>query len=279
MEKVTALITSHNRHVQTVSCLRSLYGGDLRGLILNVVLVDDGSTDGTAKAVQDEFPQVNVITGSGSLYWNGGMRLAWRSALDLGMNSDFFLWLNDDVCLNPAALQNLMRTYRSHPNTARRIVIGRLLSEIGDDQSYGGLVRAGGISRLRFGAPSRVDAVCDTMNGNCVLIPASGVVDIGINDEHYTHAFGDIDYGLRAVRAGYSLLQCAEPVARLEHGPAYSAPRTLTMRGFFDHMTSPKGMPAAEWLYFCFRHGGWIWPINFVSMYAKSMASIAPRMR
>ena len=65
---------------------------------LNVYLVDDGSTDGTSEAVKKNFPQVNIIKGDGTLFWNGGMRVAFSKAME--SEHDYYLWLNDDTILN-----------------------------------------------------------------------------------------------------------------------------------------------------------------------------------
>ena len=49
---------------------------------LTVFLVDDASPDRTGERVLNEFPQVHVIQGTGSLYWTKGMNLAWKTAGD-----------------------------------------------------------------------------------------------------------------------------------------------------------------------------------------------------
>jgi len=71
---IAVLMTCFNRKEKTVSCLDLLFRNQLpRGFKLKVYLVNDGCTDGTAEAVVDEFPNVTVIEGDGSLFWNGGM--------------------------------------------------------------------------------------------------------------------------------------------------------------------------------------------------------------
>jgi GT2 family glycosyltransferase len=70
--------------------------------------VDDGSTDDTATAVSQRFPQVKILQGTGSLFWNGGMRIAFAQALQ--HDYDYYLWLNDDTVLYPNALETLLTT-------------------------------------------------------------------------------------------------------------------------------------------------------------------------
>lgn len=72
---VVVLATCHNRRELTLRALRSLYDQQLPGTVsLEVVIVDDGSTDQTTDAVREEFPHIQIIQGAGSLYWAGGMR-------------------------------------------------------------------------------------------------------------------------------------------------------------------------------------------------------------
>jgi len=78
---IAALLTSFNRRTKTLQCLSELAKQLLpKGHRIEVFLVDDRSSDGTGDAVRREFPSVNLIEGTGALYWCGGMRLAWRTA-------------------------------------------------------------------------------------------------------------------------------------------------------------------------------------------------------
>jgi len=44
---------------------------------------------------------------------------------------------------------------------------------------------------------------CDTINGNCVLVPAQIANELGALESAYAHGMGDIDYGLRAKQRNY----------------------------------------------------------------------------
>ena len=82
--KIAILMTCHNRRETTLRCLESLALEKRVGVgqwKIDVFLVDDGSTDGTDEAVKATFPKVNVIRGTGNLYWAKGMELAWKTCL------------------------------------------------------------------------------------------------------------------------------------------------------------------------------------------------------
>jgi len=93
---IGVVITCHNRKEKTIASLKKLINqDDIDTLDVKIYLVDDGSTDGTSEAIKNNFPQVNIIKGDGTLFWNGGMRGAFSKAMENG--HDYYLWLNDDT--------------------------------------------------------------------------------------------------------------------------------------------------------------------------------------
>ena len=114
---VGVLLTCHNRKDKTLACLASFYEAiKHNNLHFEIFLVDDGSIDGTASSVAIEYPTVNLINGTGNLFWNQGMRLAWIKALENNLNYDFFLWLNDDCFMFKDALSHLFNCFNEYKN-------------------------------------------------------------------------------------------------------------------------------------------------------------------
>ena len=101
--RIAVLMACHNRVETTLCCLERLFTNIVADL--DVWLVDDGSSDGTGARVKERFPSVNVIRGTGSLYWARGMRLAWERAVESHEHYDYFLWLNDDVVLRSDGIE------------------------------------------------------------------------------------------------------------------------------------------------------------------------------
>ncbi len=264
--RLVVLMTCFNRKDGTLRALRALPEAVGDAASWRLVLVDDG-TDGTSDAVAEEYPDAVLRKGSGSLFWNGGMRLAWESALDL--RPDFFLWLNDDTFLRPLAIADLLAEYRRAPHS-RTIVVGRTVDPHTGAATYGGLVRSKALSRLNFRLLTEQETECHTMNGNCVLIPSNAAKEVGINSGYYRHAFGDIDYGLRAKRSGYRIIELKKPVARQEFNHRFEASiSSLTVRNWRFVINDAKGIPWREWYRFCYSFGGPLWPLNFTIRYLK----------
>jgi GT2 family glycosyltransferase len=239
-------------------------------------LVDDGSNDGTAEAVAAAYPDVEITRGSGDLFWGGGMRLAFTRAVPA--RPDYLLWLNDDVVLNPDALERLLATYAAL--CAERQPLSVVAGSTRDPQTgtttYGGVRRTSLLRRMAFAqvAPTDTPQSCDTMNGNVVLVPRSVYSVVGNIDETFTHAMGDLDYGLRARSAGCQVFLAPGHVGTCGVNPLAGTFRdaTLSRHERLSRVASPKGLPLAEWAAFCRRHGGPLWPALALSPYVRMMA-------
>lgn len=195
METLAVLITCHNRKDKTINCLTSLYDEIkyLKDTIkTDVFLVDDGSTDGTPEAIEINFPAVHIIPGNGHLYWNQGMYLAWETASRF--KYDFYLWLNDDVCILPFGLSTLLQDSREFMD--KSIICGACEANDGS-VSYSGYIQKSKIL-IPVGRPIR----CDYFNGNMVLVPKHVFNKLGNLDPVFHHGQGDFDYGLRAKKVG-----------------------------------------------------------------------------
>lgn len=198
MKTIAVLLTVHNRKDKTMHCLSKLYEQILpEGYGFEVYLTDDGSIDGTAEAIREQYPDVKIIQGDGSLYWNRGMHKAWQAALST-QNYDYYLWLNDDTTLRENALSVLL--YSSELKNNQSIVVGTTVSTHNNQIiTYGGRTKNAGLL-----TPSKELLFCEYFNGNIVLIPHEVYKVVGTNDYVFRHALGDFDYGLRAGQLGVS---------------------------------------------------------------------------
>ena len=280
MNRIVALITCHNRKAKTLACLDALFQNPLHeGYLLDVFLVDDGSTDGTEQAVRERYPQVNIIKGDGNLYWNGGMRVAFAAAMEKGF--DYYLWLNDDTLLYPTAINSLIATSGElHAKHGKSVIVVGSTQDANDGRlTYGGVIRPNKWKALYFKlvTPKDVPIECETMNGNCVLIPSAIAKEVGNLAKEFAHAMGDQDYGLRARYAGFCVWVMA--------GFAGTCSRNTVAGSFNDaslpvavrlrKMMQPKGLPRASWRVFTQRHAGVLWPIYWLWPYVKLVASAA----
>jgi glycosyltransferase involved in cell wall biosynthesis len=100
---IVALVAAHNRSGLTKRLLRGLENQNLPDNVsIQVVAVDDGSSDSTLEVLRSSPLVKDIHLGDGSLYWAKSMAIAEKrafEAINLGKKSDeyFLLWLNDDV--------------------------------------------------------------------------------------------------------------------------------------------------------------------------------------
>jgi len=263
--RIAALVTCYNRCVLTLTCLERLHQQDLpAGVTLEIVLVDDGSRDGTADAVGKAFPEVHIIRGSGSLYWCGGMRLAWRAAA--ASDPDFYLLFNDDTALDRDALQALLELAGTPEE--RVIAVASIADESTGEANYGAVSLTTGILQ-----PTDADR-CDTFTANCALVPRAVYQELGILHEAYTHAMGDTDYGIQARKRGIEIRKSSRFLGTCGSNAVQGTWRdpTLPRLKRFRLLQQPKGLPFREWLIFTRRNFGYKWTYYAISPFIRILA-------
>lgn len=248
---IAILITCHNRKEKTMQCLKLLFNQKVLGHEYNieVFLVDDGCTDGMAEAIREHFPQVNIIHGSGDLYWNRGMHLAWETSVKV-KDFDYYLWLNDDTFLFENALQVLFKEQFENA-----IVCGTTKSQVDNSSTYGAYLN----HDKKLLVPNGKFQMSDFCNGNCVLIPKSVFKKIGILDPVFTHALGDFDYSLRARKIGIDILVAPDYVGFCERHDSVPKWRSSSFNliNRIKQLYSPlSGCYPPEFFIFDRRHNG-----------------------
>lgn len=267
--RITALLTSHNRRQLTVASLGSLFAAAPDGVVVDAVLCDDASTDGTSDAVAAAFPDVAIVSGDGNYFWARGMAAAEAEALR-GRDVDFLLWLNDDVSLRASALSTLLAVVQER---GPAVVCGAVCDPDTGQLTYSGVRRLSAFP-LRFGRvpPSGIPARVDTCNGNVVLVPVDVARRLGGIDGKFRHGYADFDYGLRAADAGIPVLLAPGMLAtcRANPGPpAWRDPRR-TAAERWRQLLGPKGLPPRSHALFLRRHGGRAWPIAWAVPYVRA---------
>ncbi|MEJ7623121.1 MAG: glycosyltransferase family 2 protein [Pyrinomonadaceae bacterium] len=215
--RVTVQIVAavHNRRGITLQCLRSISRFADERVEAGVVIVDDGSTDGTSDAIRRHFPQVDVVGGSGELWYTEGTNVGIRRALE--KRPDYVLIINDDQVFDVSCLSYLVETAEANPNS----VVGPLLLLWNSPHQLFQVsprwqTMAGGwrhwYSQTVWTVPASPWEV-ELIVGNCVLVPAVAFEAHGLMDSNRYPNFGDAEFTPRLRRVGYQLL--IDPRARV----------------------------------------------------------------
>lgn len=262
-------MTCYNRRETTLACLRCLAKQELPdGHRLEFFLVDDGSHDGTGDAVRQEFPDVSVLQGTGSLYWCGGMRLAWQEASKI--DPDYYLAMNDDTMIIPDAVRDLLTLVGPPEN--RTMAVAAISDESSGEAIYGGHGRYPRHHPLKLtGKALR----CATVNANCLLIPRAVYREIGIFHP-YTHGLADYDYGFTASRRGIVIWQSAECLGTCKANLKVSTweDRNLPRAERLRKLSAPTGLPLKDHLIFRLRHYPLTWPRHVLGPYVRILLGL-----
>lgn len=209
---VSVVITSYNTRALLESCLASLLQ-DLEGsgLLHEVIVVDDASTDGSAEMVATRFPQVRLLRQTANQGYarsnNAGVRAASGSAI---------LLLNSDTVVQPGAMRIMYQALSGSPHAAA--VGPKLLNTDGSIQQscwrfpltwlVGNtlwLFRLGLLDDYRSW-DGRSDREVDWASSAALMVKRSVLDIVGLLDEAYGLYGVDADWAFRARRRGYGQL-------------------------------------------------------------------------
>ena len=257
MKRIAVLMTCFNRVDTTLKCLRRLFTQEVpEGYSIDVWLVDDASPDKTGDKVKAAYPQVNVVHGTGGLFWCKGMRLAWDKAAE-AYDYDFYLWLNDDVMfVNEGVLSSIISDANNIEGNenSQYVLVGTCAS---DDSLRELVYGCYGKDVLRpNGAPQLAGDKC-SMSGNIVLVPKSVFKDVGPIYDRYSHACGDSDYRQMMLKKHIKLF-CSSIVCGVcpKQPERYMGCRGNGLIKRVRSLFSPKGASLHDTFIYRYRHWG-----------------------
>jgi GT2 family glycosyltransferase len=223
MGRVYIIIPVHNRIEKTLQCLRSIYTQDCKNI--QVIVVDDGSSDFTQDKLHDLYPQVTVLPGSGALFWTGAVKLGVEYVLNSCNKEDWVLLMNNDVQVENDTIGKLI----SFSKKLDRKVIVNALSVDSKDQDT--IVKSGTVVKSWFlnrthhvlhgsslsELEQRNEIEVDLLTGRCLLHPVEIFNKIGnYNADLFPHYGGDDEFTARAKLFGYRLFVLPSAVCYLD---------------------------------------------------------------
>ncbi len=218
--RVTAIILNYRTSDQSWLAARSIESSRDRA---NVVVVDNGSEDGSVERLTASLPGCDVLATGRNLGFSGGCNVGIRYALQ--RKAEFVLLVNSDVVLSPRAIGALCRAAAANPRAG--ILAPILLSREEPDRIASAGIRfspaTGRMRHLSAGqpisvVPARPTYTVDAVSG-CVMFIRAGVFEkAGLLDERFFFSFEDVEFCLRARRAGFDVLGVSEAIAYHEGG-------------------------------------------------------------
>jgi GT2 family glycosyltransferase len=208
---ISIIIINWNTRQLLLDCIASIVQ-TVRSATFDILVVDNGSTDGSIEAVARQFPDVIVIANPR----NEGFARANNQAIRM-MRGRYAVLLNSDTLLKEGAIDTMFSFMESHPDAAmcgpqllygdgsRQASTGTypdLFSELVSRSLAQLLSRKPAAGAKRdANAPGTVDFII----GACMFVRKAAIDDAGMLDEDYFFFYEEIDWCYRLTRAGWQI--------------------------------------------------------------------------
>ncbi|GAA4280199.1 glycosyltransferase family 2 protein [Gaetbulibacter aestuarii] len=186
---------------------------------IKIVLIDDGSTDGTFEWVSSNYPDIKILKGDGSLFWSGAINKGIEYCLKIPNVSHVLFW-NKDLSTKKDYLEFL---HKRIIDENQDIILASKLLRKNDPQilfSYGGLYNPNRDEKTNIGSGEKDSGIynekkkIDWCGGMGVTIPIRVFKEVGYCDsKNFPQYDGDVDFFLRAKDKGYKLYAFPDLIA------------------------------------------------------------------
>jgi N-acetylglucosaminyl-diphospho-decaprenol L-rhamnosyltransferase len=252
MASLAVVILNYNRADLLADCLASIYAHPTR-CALEVWVVDNASSDGSAQAVRSSFPQARLIESPVNGGYAYGNNLALRAILAAG-TPDYILLLNNDTVVPAGAFDGLVDYLEARPEVAvvgPKLVLPDGSLDLACRRSFPtpevSFYRMTGLAWLfprspRFGRYNltyldpAVETEVDAVVGACMLLRASVVQEVGLLDEQFFMYGEDLDWAYRIKQYGWRIVYY--PRVTVHHYKRAASTRRAipSIRAFYDAM-------------------------------------------
>ena len=206
---VTVVIVNWNGGLYIRECLNSLEKQTVPEF--SIIMVDNGSSDGSLELVRESFAEVHIIPLEKNLGFAGGNNIALK-----GVTTEFVALLNNDAMPHANWLANLVDALHNHPTTgfaASKMLFYHkpdLIDRAGDVFTTAGtaLLRGRGKDAEAYDKKEYVFGAC----AGAALYRTAMLRDIGLFDEDFFLLYEDVDLSFRAQLNGYRCIYVPEAV-------------------------------------------------------------------
>ncbi|MFQ5632036.1 MAG: glycosyltransferase family 2 protein, partial [bacterium] len=222
-------------------CLKSLYADD--SIPIEVILVDNASTDDSVEAAVEAFPQIKVLHSKKNLGYAGGCNLGMTNA-----RAAYFVLLNNDAIVSPGLLEKLLHVADANPEIA---AVQPKIKSISNKYYFDYAGAAGGFIDI-FGFPFARGRIFFTIekdlgqydtpgeifwaSGTCTLLRRSALEQAGYLDDNFFAHMEEIDLDWRLHLMGYRVWY--EPNAVVLHNAGTTLRPETPRKIFLNHRNS-----------------------------------------
>jgi GT2 family glycosyltransferase len=255
--KTLITVLNWKTHEMTEECIHSLLKMD--GDSFEILIIDNGSQDGSAEYLRQAFPKISLIENASNLGFAAGSNIGMKLALEQG--ADFVLLVNNDTVVKPNLLAELLAESERHPDAG--MVSPKIYYADHPDRIWW----AGGTFSLWQGVPRHLGwkekergqyetaRVIDWATGCVVLLRCDALRQSGLFDDKMFAYAEDLDLSLRMRSLGWQVRYA--PAAKLWHKEGFATRRNVGehVRHFISVRNllwvMHKHARGLQWLTFC----------------------------
>jgi GT2 family glycosyltransferase len=218
LPRVAIIILNWNGLTDTLECLESLSRLDYPAY--EMMVVDNGSTDGSVPVIRERFLGVTIIENGENMGYAGGNNVGLRHAMAQG--ADYALLLNNDTVVDPAFLRILVDAVGAEPNIGiagptiyyheRPDVIWSAGGAIDWQRGRTWMV---GLDERDEGQFGQVPRTVDFVTGCALLVRRAVLEQAGPLDERFFAYYEETEWCVRVARAGFRIVHV--PLAHIWH--------------------------------------------------------------
>lgn len=224
LDRTCIIILNWNGKERTLACLQSVQSADC-----SIIVVDNGSTDGSIYAIREKFPDCTVIETGANLGYSAGNNRGIQHGLKRGF--DYFFILNNDTTVDPNCLPSLLKQMEEEPEVG---ILGTMLSRMEDPEN---LDHLGGNwnpktcnfefvgyreKRRQIRLPKQLDYVC----GAAVMIRREVFEKVGLFDPRFFLFWEEADLCFRARKKGFRISLCSSALVFHQVSASFTTKKT-----------------------------------------------------
>lgn len=234
MNKIAVIILNYNGLKNTIDCINSVKQLKKTNFLLEIVVIDNNSHDGPIKELKI-IKDITFIDSNKNLGYSGGNNLGIKFALKKGFQ--YFLILNNDTIVDENLIVNLLKNSASadiiapkiyftpgnefHKEKYKKSDLGKVIWYAGGKIDWNNIIGCHiGVDEVDIGQFATSKSI-DFATGACMFIKKEVFDKIGYFDEKYFLYLEDMDFCVRAKKAGFKIM--FDPSAILWHKNAQSA--------------------------------------------------------
>jgi len=245
MIKIAVVLAVHNRKALTDRFLKTIIEQSFDGY--KVIIVDDGSTDGTSEMITEKYPDVHLLHGDGSLWWSASTNMAINYAMH-EFKPEYICTMNDDTEADYHFLEELYKVARANEKT----IVGCFSYDIKKPDK---LLYDGSCVNWLTGRISDVNSdkeinknknVIDVTYyiGRGVLIPSNVFSQCGLYDaERFPQSWADNDLIFRAKKRGYKVLSAKQAIQYIYHEESthLHLKKKVSLKNYINYLFMNRG--------------------------------------